>query len=332
MSHKEFPERRPSPEGPRAAGALNRRGFMAAGAGSLAALAIGAGSTEASQPTPVAGSVPEGGRRAFEGRVVLITGATSGIGEATARAFAAEGARVFFCGRRAELGERVAASIREAGGEATFMQADVREDEQVAAFVASCVSTYGRLDVAFNNAGIEGAGNSPSVEGRGTIPHIRLEGFSAPTHGIEPRELSYSDVMRTNLDGVFFSMRHELPVMQRQGSGVIINTASIQGSRGSAGSPAYSASKHGVIGLSRSAALANAEYGIRVLSVSPGPVDTPLLRRLSDGGDLSEYREQNPLGVAKPYEIASMVVHLASPAASFMTGVDVTIDGGSTAA
>lgn len=279
---------RKTPEGMPSTTASRRR-FLASGSAGLAALAAGSTSVLAAAPY----SETNRSRR-FEDQVVLITGATSGIGEATARAFAAEGASVFFCGRRSSLGEEVAASIRAYGGEATYMQADVRDEAQVAAFVGGCVERYGRIDVAFNNAGIEGAGTMPDLDGRGTLPHIPVEGWSPPAMGTEPRELSYADVIRTNLDGIFFAMRHELPVMHEQGSGVIINTASVQGSQGSADTPAYSASKHGVIGLTRSAARANAEYGIRVLSISPGPVDTALLRRIY-GDDLEPLREGNPL-------------------------------------
>lgn len=285
---------------------VTRRRFLTGGTLGLAGLAATAPSALAADPA----REPVRARR-FDGQVVLITGATSGIGEATARAFAEEGASVFFCGRRAALGEEVAASIRQRGGEATFMQADVREEGQMADFVAAAVQRYGRLDVAFNNAGIEGP--------RGSLSDIPLEG-----------EMSYGDVIWTNLDGVFNAMRHELPVMRQRGGGVIINTGSVLASRGSGRFGAYAASKHGVIGLTRSAALNNAEHGIRVLSISPGPVDTALLRRMY-GDDLSPIRDRNPLGVAEPSDIAAVVVNLASPASSFMTGADVRVDGGSTA-
>jgi NAD(P)-dependent dehydrogenase (short-subunit alcohol dehydrogenase family) len=280
---------------------VTRRRFLTGGAAGLAGLAAA--------PGALAGG-PAGAAGRFEGRVVLITGATSGIGEATARAFAAEGARVFFCGRRAVLGEEVAASIRAAGGEATFYQADVREEAQMAAFVSAAVEAYGGLDVGFNNAGIEGP--------EGALDEIDLDG-----------EMGYRDVMRTNHDGVFFAMRHELPVMRQRGGGVIINTGSVLGARGSADFGAYAASKHAVIGLTRSAARAHANEGIRILAVSPGPVATDLLRRMY--GDLEPIRQRNPLGVAEPAQIASMVLQLASPDASFVTGANMRVDGGSTA-
>jgi NAD(P)-dependent dehydrogenase (short-subunit alcohol dehydrogenase family) len=285
---------------------LSRRRFLSKGSAGLAGIAAGGSAVLAS-----AEARERTNSRRFDGQVVLITGATSGIGEATARAFAEEGASVFFCGRRAQLGEEVAASIREAGGEATFMQADVREEAQVEAFVRGCVERYGRIDVAFNNAGIEGPA--------GTFADIDLDG-----------EQGYYDVMRTNVDGVFYAMRHELPVMREQESGVIINTGSVLASRGSASSGAYSASKHAVIGFSLSSARANARYGIRVLAISPGPVDTALLRRMA-GGNLEGMRRNNPLGVAEPRQLAEAVMNLAHPSSSFMTGANIRVDGGSTA-
>jgi NAD(P)-dependent dehydrogenase (short-subunit alcohol dehydrogenase family) len=295
-----------------AAPPLNRRGFLVGGAAGLTALVVGARGAVAGPAYPAGDMEPRQERRRFAGRVVLITGATSGIGEATARAFATEGARVFFGGRRQALGEEVAVSIRAAGGDARFMQLDVREEPQVAAFVRECVRAYGGLDIAFNNAGIEGP--------EGTYGEVELEGRNG-----------YRDVMRTNVDGVFFAMRHELPVMRERGRGVVINTASVQGSRGGAKTGPYSASKHAVIGLTRSAALAHAKEGLRILSISPGPVDTALLRRMYDG-ELEPIAEGNPSGrIAQPREIAAMVLKLASPDATFLNGEDVKVDGGSSA-
>lgn len=283
----------------------SRRRFLTLGSAGLAGMMAGAPSMAAKADER------SGQSRRFDGKVVLITGATSGIGEATAWAFAEEGARVFFCGRRRARGEEVAERIREAGGDATFMQADVRDETQMEAFVAACVERYGRLDVAFNNAGIEGPG--------GTLANIDMDG-----------EQGYADVMRTNVDGVFFAMRHELPVMREQESGVIINSGSVRASIGSATHAAYSASKHAVLGFSLSSAKANAQYGIRVLAISPGPVDTALLSRMS-GGNIEPMREENPLGVAEPRQIAEAVLNLAAPTSSFMTGANIRVDGGSTA-
>jgi NAD(P)-dependent dehydrogenase (short-subunit alcohol dehydrogenase family) len=299
---RKHPDDRTGTVSVRAGNLMDRRSFVAAGAASLSAVAAA--------PALALGTAGPQARR-FGERVVLITGATSGIGEATARAFAAEGARVFFCGRRADRGEAVATSIRTAGGDALFMQADVRDERQVAEFVQRVLDAAGRLDIAFNNAGIEGP--------EGGLGEVPLEGTN-----------SYRDVMRTNVDGVFFGMRHEIPVMRRQGGGVIINTASVQGSRGAANTGPYAASKHAVIGLTRSAALAHAGEGLRILSISPGPVDTALLRRMYD--DLEAIAENNPSRrIAQPAEIAAMVVKLASPDASFLNGEDVKVDGGSSA-
>lgn len=281
----------------------SRRNFLAGSAAGAAALAAG----------PISAATGRGVEdRRFADRVVLITGGTSGIGEAAARAFAAEGAEVFFCGRREDRGREVAASIQENGGSATFFQADVREEGEVEAFVSACVERAGTVHIAFNNAGIEGP--------EGSLAEIDVDG-----------EMGYRDVMRTNLDGVYHAMRHELPVMIEQGEGVIVNTVSVLGSGGSDGWGAYSASKHAVLGLTRSAALAHAGDGLRIVSLSPGSTDTELLRRMYDD-DLSESAEANPMGrVAEPEEMAAMVLKLASPEATFLNGEDIKVDGGSSA-
>lgn len=300
-----------------AAARLQRRRFLAGSALGIATLAASAGCGEraASAQAPRPARASTGGerpRRRFEDQVVLITGATSGIGEAAAYAFAAEGAHVFFCGRREELGARVQARIRDAGGRATYVRADVREEAEVAALVRRCVEEGGRLDIALNNAGIGGPVGDP---------------LELPIDG----EGGYRDLYRTNVDGVYFAMRHELPVMLRAGRGVILNVASIQGSGGAPTSSAYASTKHAVIGLSRSFALAYAERGIRILSVSPGATDTAMLRR--DGADVSGIARDVPVRrVAEPREIADVVLHLAAPEASFLTGEDVKIDGGASAA
>jgi NAD(P)-dependent dehydrogenase (short-subunit alcohol dehydrogenase family) len=248
----------------------------------------------------------------FDGKIVLITGATSGIGKATAKAFAAQGARVVFCGRREALGNQVADEIRAAGGSASYVRADVREEAQVENLITACMDAHGRIDIAFNNAGIAG----PS----GFYGDIAIDGIEG-----------YHDLMRTNVDGVFFAMRHELPIMVKQGGGVIVNTASMLGSKGMAGSGVYVASKHAVRGLTRSAALAHAREKIRIVSISPGPVDTPLMQRAT-GGNLEPVARSNPSGrVAQPEEIATQVLNLAAPDAGYVTGEDFKIDGGASA-
>ena len=192
----------------------------------------------------------------FRGQVLLITGATSGIGRRAAERFAAEGASVFFCGRREELGAEVEAGIRQAGGEATYLRCDVREPEQVQAFVQACVETYGRLDIAFNNAGI----------------------FMTPGELHEIAVDNYLDIMLTNAGGEFFAMKYEIPVMRAQGGGVIVNMASVAGFKGFPNTAAYNASKHGIVGMTKAAAIANAPHNIRVNAIAPLAVDTPQLR------------------------------------------------------
>lgn len=303
-------DRDDQPQAPAQPEDSSRRRFLAGGAAGLAALATAGASASTERPEAFPWQGDKGPR--FAGKSVLITGATSGIGEATARAFAAQGAKVCFCGRRAELGEKVASEIRDAGGEARYVQADVREHDQVRDFVKACAEVHGGIDIAFNNAGIEGP--------LGDMAAYELEG-----------EMSYRDVMRTNLDGVYYAIRHELPVMREQGHGVIINTASRLGSTGTPQGGAYSATKHAVIGLTRSAALTTAGENIRVLSVSPGPVDTALLRR-SFGDQLDALAESNPAGrIAQPPEVAAAVLNLAAPESAYINGADIAIDGGASA-
>ncbi|MDQ2078430.1 SDR family NAD(P)-dependent oxidoreductase [Marinimicrobium sp. ABcell2] len=285
-----------------------RRDFFAQSAAGVAGAALGAAGLGSSAAMADDGEP----RQRYRDKVVLITGATSGIGEATAHAFAREGARVFFCGRRESLGSQVQQAIREQGGEATYRQADVRDEDQVQAFVEACVETYGSIDVAFNNAGIEGP--------RGGLDEIDVDG-----------EGSYRDVMRTNADGVFYGLRYEIPAMRGNG-GVIVNTGSMLSHRGSTFAGAYAASKHAVIGLTRSAAASVAGRGIRVFSISPGAVETELLRRFL-GGSLEGAAEDSPMGrMAQPSEIADAVLALSAPEALFLNGDDVKLDGASSAA
>jgi len=288
---------------------LDRRSFIKSSSAGLAGLAATGilGFTK-----PAAGKNRQEYFGMFEGKTALITGATSGIGEAAAREFAKEGANVFFCGRREELGNRVESEIREAGGEATYMRADVREEEEVEAFVNACIDTYGRLDIAFNNAGIEGpSGGFDELEMQGTM--------------------GYYDLMKTNVDGVMYSMRYEIPVMQEQGEGVIVNVGSMLSHRGSSHWGAYAGSKHAVIGLTRSAASANAGHGVRVLSLSPGGTRTDLLRRFM-GGSLENAGANSPMGrIAEPEEVARVMMSMCLPQNLFMNGTDVKADGASSA-
>ncbi|MCO8267357.1 SDR family oxidoreductase [Haloferax prahovense] len=247
----------------------------------------------------------------FDTEVAVVTGAGSGIGRATAEAFAAEGARVVVSDVNVEGGEETVARIEEAGGTATFVETDVTDGDAVAAMVETAVSEYGRLDFACNNAGVGGA-QKPAAD------------------------LSFDEwqqVIDVNLNGVWRSMRHEIPAMLDGDGGVVVNMASILGKVGFANASHYVAAKHGVLGLTKSAAIEYAEQGVRVNAVCPGFVDTPLL---SEGGlDDPEARKgieslhpMNRLGDVD--EIASAVVWLCSDGASFTTGEALTVDGGYT--
>ena len=245
----------------------------------------------------------------FADKVVLITGATSGIGEATAKLFAQEGANVHFCGRREDLGNKVAHSITEQGGIATYQKADVRNEEEIKAFINNCVERYGRIDVAFNNAGIE----------------------SSPKTVAEQTFEDWENVMNTNARGVFLSMKYELPVMLNSGGGAIINNASVSGHVGFATISPYSASKHAVLSLTKIAALEYADQNIRVNSISPGAVDTPMLRRALDAWntDLETVAQEYPIKrIVTPEEIARTVMWLASAEPTSVIGTDIDATGG----
>ena len=245
----------------------------------------------------------------LDGKVALITGAGSGIGRASALAFAREGAKVAVADIVVEGGEETVRMVKEAGGEAFFIKVDVANAADVEAMVNAVVDTYGRIDCAYNNAGIEG----------------RLASTD------EYPEDVFDKVIDINLTGVWLCMKYELPHMLKQGSGAIVNTASGAGLIGVAGMSAYVASKHGVVGLTKTAALEYAKSGIRVNSVCPGLIQTPMVERITaDQPQLGEALvAAEPVGrTGKPEEIAESVVWLSSDAASFVTGHAMSVDGG----
>jgi NAD(P)-dependent dehydrogenase (short-subunit alcohol dehydrogenase family) len=244
--------------------------------------------------------------------VVLITGALTGIGRATAFAFAKEGARVVVSGRRDDAGGALAVELRAIGAEAEFIRADVRHENDVRNLVDNTVARFGRLDVAVNNAGTEGK----------------------PGPVTEQTAESYAATFDTNVLGVLLSMKHELLVMQAQGSGSIVNLSSTMGHRGAPGASLYAASKHAVEGLTKSAALEAAAFGVRVNAVAPGPVDTAMLDRFTGTADRKAGLVAGvPLKrTGRPEEIADAIVFTASSKASFITGQIIAVNGGKTAA
>jgi len=246
----------------------------------------------------------------FEGKVALVTGSGSGIGRATALAFARENARVVVADIDVPGGEETVRSIRENGGEAVFIQTDVSHEDEVASLIETAIDTYGRLDCAHNNAGINGD----------------LDGITTCTME------NWDRVVNINMKGVWLCLKYEIKRMKRQGGGAIVNTSSTSGLVGAPGAPAYTASKHGVAGLTRAAALEFAKKGIRVNAVCPGTSRTPFMQRLIDAGLEDYITGLIPAGrLGEPEETASTVLWLCSDEASFITGAMITIDGGLTA-
>ena len=243
--------------------------------------------------------------------VALITGALTGIGRATALAFAQQGARVVVSGRRDDVGEALVAELRALGAEAEFIRADVRRESDVKNLVDGTVARFGRLDVAVNNAGTEGK----------------------PGPVTEQTADSYAATFDTNVLGVLLSMKHELRAMQAQGAGSIVNLSSTMGQRGAPGASLYTASKHAVEGLTKSAALEAAAFGVRVNAVAPGPIETAMLDRLTGNADRKAGLVAGvPLKRAgRPEEIADTIVFVASSKASFITGQIINVNGGKTA-
>src|ERR1700720_604810 len=243
--------------------------------------------------------------------VVLITGALTGIGRATAFGFAKEGARIVISGRREEEGKKLVAELRKLGAEAEFVRSDVRHEEDLRSLVDKAVARFGRLDAAVNCAGTEGK----------------------PGPVTEQSAESYAATFDTNVLGTLLSMKHELRVMLAQGSGSIVNVSSTFGHTGAAGASVYVASKHAVEGLTKSAALEASGFGVRVNAVAPGPIDTGMLTRFT----VSDERKAGLIAgvplkrVGRPEEIADSIVFLSSDRASFITGATISVDGGKAA-
>jgi NAD(P)-dependent dehydrogenase (short-subunit alcohol dehydrogenase family) len=250
--------------------------------------------------------------KTFENKVVLITGGTSGIGRATAISFAKEGAKVVVSGRRKAEGAETVTHIEKVGGQGLFIQADVSDEEQVKKLVQGTVDHYGRLDIAFNNAGIEG---TPAPLTDATVEQ-------------------YQKVYDINVKGVFLAMKYEIPAMLKSGGGSIVNTSSALGHIAFATMGLYTGTKFAVIGLTKSAALEVAKQGIRVNSVSPAVIETEMFdRSLGASPDSVNYMKSlHPVGrFGQSEEVASAVLYLSSPTASFITGTDILVDGGLTA-
>ena len=248
----------------------------------------------------------------FTGQVALVTGASSGMGLATARSFAEAGAGVVLVAHHEPDLSTVTDELRAAGHQVLGVTCDVSDEGQVAEMVDRTVATFGRLDVAFNNAGIQ----------------------APPTDAADESAEQYDRVLDVNLRGVWASMKHELRHMRDQGSGAIVNCSSLGGLVGLPGRAAYHASKHGVIGLTRSAALEYAPRGVRINAICPGTFDTPMVRDMIDKGELEMDAAvaNQPIGrLGQPEEIAAAVLWLCSPGASFVVGVALPVDGGYTA-
>ena len=241
------------------------------------------------------------------GKVALVTGGSSGIGRATAIKFGERGAKVVVAARREKEGKETGEMIKKAGGEATFVQTDVRIASQVENMVQQTVKKYGRLDIAFNNAGVEGI-------------MARL---------IRTTEELFDEVVDTNFKGVWLSMKYEIPVMQQQGGGVIINNSSVSGVATAERLAVYSGSKHAVVAISKAAATEYGKDNIRVVAVCPGWIKTRMTEELRASKYAAAFRDNIPLKRwGEPEEVAEMVIWLASDAASFVSGGAFIVSGG----
>jgi NAD(P)-dependent dehydrogenase (short-subunit alcohol dehydrogenase family) len=244
----------------------------------------------------------------LSGKVAIVTGGSSGIGKATAIAFAREGAKVVVASRREKEGQETVKQVQSAGSEGFFIKTDVSKETDVSAMVEKTIATYGHLDYAFNNAGIE----------------------QIPTPLVEQTEETFDQVMDINVKGVWLCMKHQIPQMLVSGGGAIVNMSSIAGMIGAPGLPIYVASKHAVLGLTKSVALEYAKEGIPINAVCPGVIETDLLDRAFANQEVKERLiAMHPIGrVGKPEEIVEAVVWLCSDKASFVTGQSLPLDGG----
>jgi NAD(P)-dependent dehydrogenase (short-subunit alcohol dehydrogenase family) len=244
----------------------------------------------------------------FAGKVALITGGTSGIGRATAVAFAEQGANVVISGRREAEGAESLSLIQKAGGQGLFVRGDVSEESEIEALVAKTLERFGQLNFAFNNAGVGG-------EGRATM---------TATSDI------YNRIMDINVRGVFFSMKHQIPAILQSGGGAIVNNASVLALRPAANSPIYSASKAAVVALTKSGALEFAPKGLRINAICPAIIETDLTKQIrGDEQSRAHLMSRHPVGrFGRSLEVAAAVLYLCSPEASFITGVALPLDGG----
>jgi len=244
----------------------------------------------------------------LDGKVAIVTGGNSGIGRATALLFARQGARLVIAARRSAHGEAVVNEISALGGEAVFVQTDVTQEVDCQRMVSTAVDHFGRIDIAFNNAGVLRTG-------------VRV---------VNEDEANWDAVMAVNVKGIFFSMKYEIAAMLKTGGGAIVNTSSVGGLVAGPGQAAYQASKHAVIGLTKVAALENARKGIRVNAVCPAITRSEMVTDWLDSPDaMNRMVAMHPMGrIAEPEEVAEAVVFLASGRASFITGQALAVDGG----
>jgi NAD(P)-dependent dehydrogenase (short-subunit alcohol dehydrogenase family) len=249
---------------------------------------------------------PGGSMKTFENKVVIVTGASSGIGRATALAFGQEGAKVIVSDVNEDEGQKTVDMIKNINGEASFIRCDVSKENEVKELVEKTIEKYGSLDCAYNNAGIEGSACST----------------------VECSTENWDRTININLKGIWLCMKYEIPAMLKFGKGCIVNCSSIAGLVGFETIPAYVASKHGVIGLTETAALEFAKKNIRVNAVCPGAIHTPMLDRFTHGEE-QMMADQDPMGrVGRPEEVADSVLWLCSDKSSYVTGQAIAVDGG----